>query len=650
MKKILLFGFALGLAFSLNAQDRAKQQKESLPRLADGKEAQIIINHPKPLLNSNVTKAVVDRIVVGTATGQRALRREEARLVTYNPDLNMISVILVAEEGVYPGITANGTVVQFYSLDEGNSWEGPVVLNNDNSLGVNYYISGTIYNPAGNSDVNSAVGVYQGTIYPTTGDWKYKAFGSSTYSGENQMNYLFEETNITDYPMGGYFNFLGTTQVNNEVRCLNILPTGAWSSFTELALTPQVGTFNGTEFQWDVQGNVDMELTLDEGGLAQWEGRYQGRDGGVEIAWSPDGMTGYMWVIGISDNDFSGYQPVLYSTTDGGENWDYVYLDLQTTEAQVMLEEITPANWTGARIPRFVESCGVVNMNGDLELFGNVQAHSADIFNSPDSLGWGWVYPGDVVNFTINTNGELLNVIYVDSLLTENVLDTDDASINYAGNSGWQHRMQASRNNDGSQVFVTWTDTRNPDVEKNQNPDLFGWSKGLCDNADSMDPFCITEGTLYETFYYFTSSADLAYANGDGYTIPTIQGVTPGEFSTNTNAANNPITINYITGVEFPDLCHVGIAELETKGAISVAQNQPNPFTGTTTIQISSKTVAPVSVEVANMLGQVVYTQNAGTINGTMNVELNASQLEAGVYFYTVRVGADSVTKKMIVE
>jgi hypothetical protein len=55
-------------------------------------------------------------------------------------------------------------------------------------------------------------------------------------------------------------------------------------------------------------------------------------------------------------------------------------------------------------------------------------------------------------------------------------------------------------------------------------------------------------------------------------------------------------------------------------------------------------------VEVANMLGQVVYTQNAGTINGTMNVELNASQLEAGVYFYTVRVGADSVTKKMIVE
>ncbi len=83
---------------------------------------------------------------------------------------------------------------------------------------------------------------------------------------------------------------------------------------------------------------------------------------------------------------------------------------------------------------------------------------------------------------------------------------------------------------------------------------------------------------------------------------------------------------------------------------IEVAQNQPNPFTGTTTIEISSNTVAPVMVEVSNIMGQTVYTMDAGTINGTMNVELNASDLGSGVYFYTVTIGDSSVSKKMIVE
>jgi hypothetical protein len=49
-------------------------------------------------------------------------------------------------------------------------------------------------------------------------------------------------------------------------------------------------------------------------------------------------------------------------------------------------------------------------------------------------------------------------------------------------------------------------------------------------------------------------------------------------------------------------------------------------------------------------MGQTVYTMNAGTINGTKRVPLDASNLDAGVYFYTVTIGNERVSKKMIVE
>ena len=434
------------------------------------------------------------------------------------------------------------------------------------------------------------------------------------------------------------------------MRCLNILPTGTWNNFTEISLTPQLGTFEGTEFVWETVDEIEMELIVDTDGLAEWEGRYQGRDAGAEIAWSLDGMIGYMWVIGISQNDMSGYQPILYTTTDGGDSWDYVHLDFQTDEAQEMISEITPINWAGARIPRFTESCGVVNRNGELEIFANVSAHSADVFNGLDSLNWGWTYPGDIANFTIDIDGVLQNAVYVDSLNTENVLDGDDAEINYAGSTGWQHRIQAARNEDASQVFVTWTDTRNAEAEKNNEPDLFGWSKGICDNPITMERVCLTEGTLYEKFYYFNSSADIAFDNGNGYTIPTIQAITPGEFSSNTNAAANPITVNYITGIEFPVLCPVGIEDLTLRSNVTVSQNKPNPFNGTTSVNVSTTSSKNIIVEVSNLMGQSVYTKNIGVVNGTKEIILNSNNLEAGVYFYTVIIGSESITKKMIVE
>ncbi len=125
--------------------------------------------------------------------------------------------------------------------------------------------------------------------------------------------------------------------------------------------------------------------------------------------------------------------------------------------------------------------------------------------------------------------------------------------------------------------------------------------------------------------------------------------VSPAEFAS--NAAGDPITINYVTGIEFPLINPFSsVNQLNHLSGVEVSQNQPNPFTGITTIEIKNHAASQINVEVTNLMGQTVYTLNTRTNNGTQKIILSAENLEAGVYFYTVRVGEKSVTKKMIIE
>ena len=94
-----------------------------------------------------------------------------------------------------------------------------------------------------------------------------------------------------------------------------------------------------------------------------------------------------------------------------------------------------------------------------------------------------------------------------------------------------------------------------------------------------------------------------------------------------------------------------GVKERAAISSLDVAQNQPNPFNGTSTVSVNVRHASNLSMEVSNMMGQVVYSYNAGQVTPGMNtMTIDGSNLSKGVYFYTVRAGEASVTKKMIVE
>jgi len=96
---------------------------------------------------------------------------------------------------------------------------------------------------------------------------------------------------------------------------------------------------------------------------------------------------------------------------------------------------------------------------------------------------------------------------------------------------------------------------------------------------------------------------------------------------------------------------NVGIAPSLDDGKLSVAQNHPNPVHNITMIDINLPKFANVVLEVRNMLGQTVFEKKYGNLSsGSHDIQLNLTNLKAGIYFYTVYADQDSKTRKLIVE
>ncbi|AFH48715.1 Zn-dependent membrane dipeptidase [Ignavibacterium album JCM 16511] len=78
-----------------------------------------------------------------------------------------------------------------------------------------------------------------------------------------------------------------------------------------------------------------------------------------------------------------------------------------------------------------------------------------------------------------------------------------------------------------------------------------------------------------------------------------------------------------------------------------VSQNFPNPFNPSTRIQFSINKADNVEIFIHNILGELVDYKQQYLTSGIYSVDYSAKGA-AGVYFYTIKTGNESVTKKMI--
>ncbi len=109
-----------------------------------------------------------------------------------------------------------------------------------------------------------------------------------------------------------------------------------------------------------------------------------------------------------------------------------------------------------------------------------------------------------------------------------------------------------------------------------------------------------------------------------------------------TGAIINGITYGTLVGIEDePNGIKPAKFELE--------QNYPNPFNPSTNINFTISAKSDVKLSVYNLLGQKVATLMDKPLNaGQYHVTFNGSDLPSGVYFYRLKAGKYSQTRKML--
>lgn len=151
----------------------------------------------------------------------------------------------------------------------------------------------------------------------------------------------------------------------------------------------------------------------------------------------------------------------------------------------------------------------------------------------------------------------------------------------------------------------------------------------------------IQEG-LYEPVVYTTTSVNIGVDLTLSVNFPSqpddIIKVFPGEYKINICTYNN--CLNDCTIISTED----AFAE-----AVGLRQNIPNPFSTTTSITIDTQLSGDFDFKVFNLTGKTVHQEQVTLITGKNIITFDGSQLQSGIYLYTIGQGNNIATNRMII-
>lgn len=79
-------------------------------------------------------------------------------------------------------------------------------------------------------------------------------------------------------------------------------------------------------------------------------------------------------------------------------------------------------------------------------------------------------------------------------------------------------------------------------------------------------------------------------------------------------------------------------------------QNSPNPAFNQTQISYDLTRTQEVNFEVRNLVGQLVFSQKGIAKKGTNTINLNTSELESGIYIYSLQIADKKLSRRMIIQ
>jgi hypothetical protein len=432
-------------------------------------------------------------------------------------------------------------------------------------------------------------------------------------------------------------------------------------------------------------------------------------------AWNEDGTVGYVYFFGADSLAVNnGVVPIVYKSTDHGTTWVKQPLFDFGTISTIHDSLFPTLSNLSLQIPNFSESevSGAVDNNGNLHLLSVIRGM---LSINPDSLGYYYANEAGHLYDLYTKTGGGWDARYISSILSENVDYQNAAALTYSGGNsiGWEHRPFLTRTADGKKMFAVWNDVQDSTISKYITvPDIFGFA---WDNVTGYKTPVknFTKATAYDGENYWMEVADRVLVSGNNYNIPITTTITNADgtatsacdhyylsgvyFSENDfctsaptavitvsgNTLTNPFTGSTIENQWYRnDTLIVGATnntyvmpgagnyfDVITNGCGSETSNvisfsgikeysnissvsaYPNPFKGTTTIEVSLDKASDISLSVSNMVGQKVYESDKGSVSaGTHTYTFDGSKLQSGIYFYTIKSGNNTVTNKMIIE
>jgi hypothetical protein len=629
MKKSLLLLLALSIGLFAAAQQRDLSSFKLVDKINDlpdqsfdEPESTIGINE---ISHSGIKATsefdLLKKDIATTANVYSLLLSRQTTLV-YCEALDML--VFAHRAGGPSGNTGNDLRIN-WTFDYGDTWEH-LIITDPSGLWMRYP-SVAVYNPEGNTDPNNAFFLFQAPATDAVG-WANVIVGSVRLDGEHlDIQYLNEnpETNTTFYREGIQVFSNGFAYIGSRYGLQDVS-----NPYRGRILT---GQFNADDnlFEWNEPLNIDIEHIAE----AYWTGA-------DKFAFSADGSVGYYVAIAQDANtDVNPYglrQPVIFKTTDQGQSWDRV---ISQPLHEVEFEELWP---TLANQDLYVPQFGAgyigdqydygytVDGAGNLHMLATaVGAYSVH----PDSLMYSFLYePEKMYHMKLNQDG-MWSVQYLDTLKTAVVEGSPYAA-------DWEHRIQLARSTDGSTVFGAWIDTDFEGQTQNLFPDVYFWAKNET-NQMYTEIYNTTYFTAYWLDNFWMYLTDVVMTTGDQHHVPITTSIPGGiDLDPLMNQLLTGVMIDILVGIDEP-----GVAQTED---YRVSACYPNPANDVAYFDVTLDNSATVSVSVSNLIGQTVWQGDVQTLSvGKQQMQINTSDLKAGVYFYNVKIDNKVISKKLMV-
>jgi hypothetical protein len=425
-----------------------------------------------------------------------------------------------------------------------------------------------------------------------------------------------------------------------------IVTSGATNNFVHMILITTPSASGGTAYQgldaallyyrssnggasWDKQAILLPQLTS-----ADYDGFY-----GDDYSWgTPHGDTIY-FAVGASYSD-----TFIMKSNDNGDTWEKIPV-LSNANKKIPAGTTDLAPWKSADGALAVEMdhSGIIHLAFGVG-GGYITGGSKYIIGNYNGLVyWNTTMPmiQDSLDLdTLAAHGQLLAYVSNGPNPGDTLLNVPMYRVSLAS-------FPQITIDDYNNIYFLWSAVTylNPDPDKRNYRHLNArvW---LSDKQAMCPPIDLNAGFNY-IFQEYVYAAMAKKTLNDNLQIIYQTSSQPGSNIVAPAIPIHDVSIEF-RSVPISELIPEGI-EPPTAEQFIVSQNYPNPANGLTSFDLTITSPATVSVEISNTLGQKMATLEKGVLPaGRQKITLDLSRLTPGIYFYTVKIGGSSVTRKLV--